>query len=74
MPAILIELGFITNDEEVRKLVENEYQQKLGKAIADGIIAHFYKITVPDRRTVVEKKVAEEIGEEAAKEYMNKNW
>lgn len=74
MPAILIELGFITNDAEVRNLVSSEYQQKLGKAIADGIIAHFYRITVPDRRETVEKKVAEEIGAEAAKEYMEKNW
>lgn len=74
MPAILIELGFITNDAEVRNLVVDEYQQKLGKAIADGVMAHFYKITVPDRRETVEKKVAEEIGAEAAKKYMEKNW
>lgn len=74
MPAILIELGFITNDDEVEKLVSSEYQEKLANAISSGIIAQFGKITVPERKDLAEKMVAEEIGEKAAEEYINKVW
>lgn len=41
MPATLIELGFINNTKERQKLVTSSYQQKLAKAIADGIDEYF---------------------------------
>ncbi|MBR0519555.1 N-acetylmuramoyl-L-alanine amidase [bacterium] len=37
MPAVLAELGFISNDDEAKLLNENFYQQKIAEAIADGI-------------------------------------
>ncbi len=36
-PAVLIELGFLTNDREARRLFQPAYQQTLAAAIADGI-------------------------------------
>lgn len=37
MPAVLIETGFITNEEEVKKLADDSYQQKAAEAIASAI-------------------------------------
>lgn len=37
MPATLIELGFMTNPEELESLTSAEYQEKLAIAIAEGI-------------------------------------
>ena len=37
--ACLIECGFISNDEECKKLFSNTYQEKLATAIAKGIYA-----------------------------------
>lgn len=74
MPAILVETGFISNDAEIQKLVDSTYQNKLAAGIAKGILNNLWKINVPDRRELVEKLVAEEVGAAAAKEYMNEVW
>ena len=37
MPAVLVELGFITNADDVRKLTEGDYQKRLAVALADSI-------------------------------------
>lgn len=37
-PAILIELGFLTNPSDAQKLSDDSYQQKFAQAIADGIL------------------------------------
>lgn len=36
----IIECGFLTNPEEAKLLVQEEYQEKLAEAIADGIIRY----------------------------------
>lgn len=41
-PAVLIELGFLTNAGEARQLFRSSYQRDLADAIADGI-AHFLR-------------------------------
>ena len=41
MPATLLELGFISNSNERAKLITDSYQNKLAKAIADGIHEYF---------------------------------
>ena len=74
MPAILVETGFISNGEEIQKLIDSTYQNKLAEGIAKGILDNLWKINVPDRRELVEKLVAEEVGAAAAKEYMNEVW
>lgn len=38
MPAVLVETGFLSNDTERALLGQEEYQNKLAKGIADGII------------------------------------
>ncbi len=42
-PSVLIELGFLSNPEEAKILVSEEYQMKLAKAIALGIRDYFEK-------------------------------
>lgn len=42
IPAILVELGFISHQEEGRRLTENAYQQKLADALADGILTFLH--------------------------------
>lgn len=74
MPAVLVELGFISNADEIKKLTDKDYQQKLADGIVEGILGQYGAIAVPDRRTLAEKKVAEEIGEEKAKEYVANIW
>lgn len=38
IPAILVELGFVSNPDEGRRLTQDHYQQTLAQALADGII------------------------------------
>ncbi len=47
MPACLVEIGFITNDAEMRNLLNPDYQYKLASGVAEGIIKCLPKITVP---------------------------
>lgn len=38
VPTIIVECGFLSNWEEAKKLVTEEYQDKIAQAICDGII------------------------------------
>ncbi|MCI8477566.1 MAG: N-acetylmuramoyl-L-alanine amidase [Oscillospiraceae bacterium] len=40
IPAVLIEVGFLTNTEERGKLMSQEYQELLAEAIASGILGY----------------------------------
>jgi len=40
MPAILIELGYLTNRADATKLSTGSYRQQLADAIADGIVSY----------------------------------
>jgi len=40
MPAVLVEVGFLTNEQERAKLVDETYQQILAQGIYDGIVAY----------------------------------
>ena len=44
MPAVLIEVGFLTNSEERILLTEEEYQQKIAIGLLEGIEAYFTAI------------------------------
>jgi N-acetylmuramoyl-L-alanine amidase len=37
MPAVLVEIGFVTNKVEAKHLLEDEYQQRIARGIADGV-------------------------------------
>lgn len=41
VPAVLLELGFITNDEDREKLMTDEYRELFAKAITQGIINYY---------------------------------
>ena len=40
MPNVLIEVGFITNSEEVKNLTSSKYQDKIARGIANAIVAY----------------------------------
>lgn len=37
MPAVLVEIGFVTNDEEAMRLQQSDYQKRIARGISDGI-------------------------------------
>src|SRR5699024_5973976 len=41
MPAVLLELGYMTSPSELKKLQTNSYQDKMAKAIFNGIDSYF---------------------------------
>ncbi|MEA3227698.1 MAG: N-acetylmuramoyl-L-alanine amidase [Campylobacterota bacterium] len=41
MPSVLVEIGFITNPREARRLVSNRYQKRLATGLANGIERYF---------------------------------
>ena len=43
IPMVLVECGFLSNEEEEKLLQNEEYCQKMGKAIAKGIISYLNK-------------------------------
>lgn len=47
MPASLVEVGFITNAEEIYNMTTEEYQYKAAQGIAEGIMITLENITVP---------------------------
>lgn len=47
MPAVLIEIGFITNKTEAENLANSGYQDKLANAIANGIMKNLKNIKLP---------------------------
>lgn len=47
MPAILIEVGFISNAEELEAMCSDDYQNKVAKGIAEGIIDSLHKVEIP---------------------------
>ncbi len=51
MPSVLVEVGFITNEEEAKLLNQPAYLQKIAQAIYNGIIRFIGTIEQPSRRT-----------------------
>lgn len=41
MPAVLVEVGFITNPTEAKRLVNKEYQKTMAKGLANGVERYF---------------------------------
>ncbi len=50
-PAVLIEGGFITNKDELSKLVSEDYRDQLAAAIADGVLR--YRDALSQRKSTV---------------------
>lgn len=47
MPASLVEVGFISNQEEVGKMLTEDYQNKVAEGIAEGIAKTVANISIP---------------------------
>lgn len=43
MPAVIVECGFLTNPDECKKLLDENYQKEMAQAIAEGIIEYMNK-------------------------------
>ena len=43
IPTTIVECGFLSNPEEEKKLLEDDYQNRLAWGIYNGIINYFYK-------------------------------
>src|SRR5438034_6529939 len=56
-PAILIEGGFLTNKEELSKIVSAEYPDQIAEAVADGILR--YRDAARQRKSTVAATVRE---------------
>lgn len=41
IPTVIVECGFLSNEEEAEKLVQEEYQQQIAEAILGGIVDYF---------------------------------
>lgn len=41
MPSVLVEVGFITNPDEARKLVNRKYQKSMAQGLANGVERYF---------------------------------
>ena len=44
MPAVLVEIGFLTGRLDSRRLEKKTHRKRLAYAIAKGILEHLYKI------------------------------
>lgn len=40
VPVIIVECGFLSNQEEAQKLVTEEYQEKIAKAVCEGVVTY----------------------------------
>lgn len=47
MPAILLEVGFISNEDELRKMCDDGYQNKVAQGIAEGIVNTISDVKMP---------------------------
>ena len=43
IPTTIVECGFLSNADEEKKLLEDEYQNRLAWGIYNGIIDYFYQ-------------------------------
>ena len=47
MPAVLVEVGFISNESELKNMCSDDYQNKTAMGIAEGIINTIHYVNVP---------------------------
>lgn len=74
-PAVLIEVGFLSNPEDRKLLTDPKYQKKIAVAIRKGVVQFFLKLLSneysPDRETVEHKK--EQVQKDLTLYYLNNN-
>jgi N-acetylmuramoyl-L-alanine amidase len=55
MPAVLVELGFLTNPDEEQQLLSDAYQSILVRALVDGIL-RFHEVSDRMRQVAGDKR------------------
>jgi N-acetylmuramoyl-L-alanine amidase len=55
-PSILVETGFISNPQEARRLASKEHQQKMARAIFNGVNKHFTQNPPPNTYLALVKR------------------
>jgi len=60
MPSVLVEVGFLTNSDDVERLRKSSYRRQYAEALADAVDAYFDRYAPPQSEAVVtgEHKVA----------------
>lgn len=48
MPSCLVEVGFISNEDELKLMLDEDYQDKTAKGIAEGILVTLSEIDIFD--------------------------
>lgn len=49
MPSALVEVGFLSNAEEVREMLDPEHQGHIAQAIAQGVVCYYRQAALADR-------------------------
>ena len=47
VPSVIVECGFLSNPDELKKLQDNDYQLKLAWGITSGVCDYFQTISTP---------------------------
>ncbi len=73
MPAVLIEVGFMSNSEELKLLITEEFQQNFAKGVAEGILAVLDKAKIPSDCGIIyqEMKAMEQEAKKASESTEN---
>lgn len=73
MPAVIVEVGFISNPRERKLLVSNDYRDSIANAIAEGIASYFEvpKEHLEGIKTVTSQEGPSPIGENFYKVYFS---
>jgi N-acetylmuramoyl-L-alanine amidase len=64
MPAVLIELGFLSHAEEERQLGDRTYQRRLARAIGDAVLEYQAQVNIPEPVVETDFDGAEDGGRE----------
>lgn len=54
MPAVLVEIGFISNKDELNLMISDEFQDNFAKGVVDGILSVYNKAGISDPETKAE--------------------
>lgn len=59
IPVVIVECGFLSNAEETQLLVDEDYQNRMAEAIAEGVLKYFDGQTAEDSETSDDTAVTE---------------
>ncbi|AGK99978.1 N-acetylmuramoyl-L-alanine amidase CwlD [Desulfoscipio gibsoniae] len=69
MPAVIVEIGFISNPTEEKLMCDDDYQAKLAYAIYAGLVKYFAENATPTSGSVDKEKALETFMQNEGKDY-----